>query len=118
MDRGRAVDPIIRALAYNEEVGSNTQFVYSQGTFIDVMDLESDYDYQKAFDTQNKEYLDSLNVEMKREADEGFSQEDALKKVNEMLKDLSIKDFTVTDCVKAIGTEDSESWGGGWKMEN
>ena len=61
---------------------------------------------------QNKEYLDSLNVEMKREADEGFSQEDALKKVNEMLKDLSIKDFTVTDCVKAIGTEDSESWAG------
>ena len=49
---------------------------------------------------------------MKREADEGFSQEDALKKVNEMLKDLSIKDFTVTDCVKAIGTEDSESWAG------
>ena len=40
VDRGRAVDPIIRALAYNEEVGSNTQFVYSQGTFIDVMDLD------------------------------------------------------------------------------
>ena len=39
VDRGRAVDPIIRALAYNEEVGSNTQFVYSQGTFIDVMEM-------------------------------------------------------------------------------
>ena len=42
-----------------------------------------------------------------------------MKKVDEMLKDLSIKGFEVSDCVKAVGNEDTESWASwrkpGWK---
>ena len=112
VDKGREMDPIIRALSYDDKVGSNTQFVYSQGTFIDEVDLEKDSENQKAFNTHNEEYLDYLRSGIEREADGGFSQEDALAKVDKILDDLSIRDVAVTDCVKAIGNADSESWAG------
>ncbi|MBA4698560.1 MAG: hypothetical protein H2212_03930 [Ruminococcus sp.] len=110
IDKGREVDPIVRAIDFNDKVGSNTGFVFSQGTFIDEKQLENDWILQKAFEGRDEEYLTYLTGKMEQTVDDTFSEEDAQKEVKQILKDLSIEGFEVTDCVKAIGTMDSESW--------
>lgn len=112
IDRGREIDPIIRAINSDDKVGSTTGFVFSQGTFIDEKELEQDWNNQKAFEWGMEEYLNYLTDKMEQTVDETFSKEDALKEVDQILKDLSIEELAVTDCVKAIGTMDSESWAG------
>lgn len=112
IDRGRKIDPIIRAVNYDNKVGSTTAFTFSQGTFIDEIELEEDRVNQKAFNTADEEYINCLKEEMEQAVDETFSKEDALKEVDKMLKDLPVGEVAVTDCVKAIGTVDSESWAG------
>ena len=104
MDRGRECDPVIRAVDYDDKVGSTTKFVYSQGTFVDEIDLaELEFDNAESTEAYD-EWLGRLREEA--DADVGLTQEEALKKVDEMLKDLSIKGFEVSDCVKAVGNED------------
>ncbi|WP_333813877.1 DUF6034 family protein [Muricomes intestini] len=112
IDKGREIDPIIRAINYDDRVGSTTGFVFSQGTFIDEKELERDYMLQKAFEYRNEEYLNYLNDKMEQTVDKTFSEEDALKEVDQILEDLTIEGLAVTDCVKAIGTMNSESWAG------
>lgn len=110
IDEGRDVDPIVRAIDFNDKVGSTTGFVFSRGTFIDEKELEENWTNHKAFGWNIEEYLSYLTEKMEKTVDDTFSEEDALKEVEQILKDLSIEGFAVTDCVKAIGTMDSESW--------
>lgn len=112
VDKGRVSDPIIRAINYNDKVGSTTGFVFNQGVYIDEIELKGDLNNQKAFNTGNEAYLNYLTGEMEHVKDETFTKEDALKEVDKILKDLSIKGVAVTDCVKAICISDSESWAG------
>lgn len=112
IDRGREINPIVRAVNYDDKVGSTTGFVFSQGTFIDEKELEQDWINQEAFEWGMEEYLNYVTDKMEQTVDETFSEEDALKEVDQILKDLSIEGLAVTDCVKAIGTIDSESWAG------
>lgn len=108
VDRGRECDPVIRAVDYDDKVGSTTKFVYSQGTFVDEIDLaELEFDNAESTEAYD-EWLGRLREEA--DADVGLTQEEALKKVDKMLKNLSIKGFEVSDCVKAVGNEDTESW--------
>ena len=94
-DRGRECDPVIRAVDYDDKVGSTTKFVYSQGTFVDEIDLaELEFDNAESTEAYD-EWLGRLREEAG--ADVGLTQEEALKKVDEMLKDLSIKGFEVSD---------------------
>lgn len=111
IDRGREVNPVIRAIDFNDKVGSTTGFVFSQGTFIDENKLKEDWVYQHAFQRQMEGYLTYLTDKMEQTVDGTFSKEDALEEVEKILKDLSIEGLAVTDCVKAIGTTNSESWG-------
>ena len=108
VDRGKETDPVIRAVDYDDKVGSTTKFMYSQGTFVDETDLdELGFDNAESAEAYDK-WLGHLKEEAS--ADAGLTQEEALKKVDEMLNDLSVKGFEVSDCVKAVGDEDSESW--------
>lgn len=111
VDKGREINPIIRAVNYDDKVGSTTGFVFSQGTFVDEKNLEEDCINQDAYELRMEEYLTYLTNEMSQTVDETFSEEDALGEVEQIMKDLSIKELVVTDCVKAIGTADSEGWG-------
>lgn len=49
---------------------------------------------------------------MKHVPDENFSEKTAVKMAKSVLKELSITEMTVGDCVKAIGSVDNESWAG------
>ncbi len=94
VDRGRECDPVIRVVDYDDKVGSTTKFVYSQGTFVDEIDLaELEFDNAESTEAYD-EWLGRLREEA--DADVGLTQEEALKKVDEMLKDLSIKGFEVS----------------------
>ena len=49
---------------------------------------------------------------MEHVTDENFTEKDAVKMAKSVLKELSITEMDVGDCVKAIGNTDSESWAG------
>lgn len=112
VDKGRACDPVIRAVNYNDKVGSAAGFVFSQGTFVDERELNLEWSIQKIYGESGVNYLTYLSDKMEQMEDAEFTQEDALAEVDKILGDLSIEDVEVTDCVKAVGTSDSESWCG------
>lgn len=113
IDRGQKVDPVIFAINYNEKLGSTSNFLFSQGTFIDEKALWHKIENQEIFGFGKKYdvYLNYLQSEMEKNTDKTFTEENAVKKVREILKDLEIKDFEVTEVYKAIGSLESESWG-------
>lgn len=47
--KGRKVDPVIRAISYDNEIGSTTAFAYRQGTFIDERELNLEWELEHAF---------------------------------------------------------------------
>lgn len=108
----RKVDPIIRAINYDTEIGSTTAFAYRQGTFIDERELNLEKELENAFHYGNEEYLNYLSENMEHMTDETFSEKDAVKTAKKVLKELSVTGMSVGDCVKAIGNPDSESWAG------
>lgn len=55
------MDPIIRAITYDTEVGSMTAFAYRQGTFIDERELNLEKNLENAFHYGNGEYLNYLS---------------------------------------------------------
>lgn len=115
VETGEACDPIIRAISCDEAVGSTTKFLYSRGIFKDEVELERDFDNSRMMERVNDDcenYLNFLKSELEHAQDESFTEEDALKMVEQILKDLSIENLTVVDCVKAIGTTEYESWAG------
>lgn len=75
----RKVDPIIRAINYDTEIGSTTAFAYRQGTFIDERELNLEKNLENAFHYGNGEYLNYLSENMDHMTDETFSEKDAVK---------------------------------------
>lgn len=75
----RKVDPIIRAINYDTEIGSTTAFAYRQGTFIDERELNLEKNLENAFHYGNEEYLNYLSENMDHMTDETFSEKDAVK---------------------------------------
>ena len=112
IDRGKEVNPIVRAINYDDDVGSTTAFVYRPGTFIDENELELEWAYENVFHGGKEEYLNYLSNEIEQMKDESFTKEDALKEAVQVLADLDIKGMAVAECVKAIGQTESESWAG------
>lgn len=113
VDCGERDNPIIRALNYDDEVGSTTQFLYSNGYWIDEITLENDMLFQKDMGTGGKiykEYLENLEKHMQEEA--SISKEEALEIVDNLLEELSINDVKVAECVKVIGNSNNEAWMG------
>ena len=110
--KGRKVDPVIRAISYDNEIGSTTAFAYRQGTFIDERELNLEWELEHAFQYGNEEYLSYLSENMEHVTDENFTEKDAVKMAKSVLKELSITEMDVGECVKAIGNTDSESWAG------
>ena len=94
------------------EIGSTTAFAYRQGTFIDERELNLEWELEHAFQYGNEEYLSYLSENMEHVTDENFTEKDAVKMAKSVLKELSITEMDVGDCVKAIGNTDSESWAG------
>lgn len=108
VDKGKEVNPIIRAVNYNDKTGSTTNFMYSQGTFIDEAIL-TQLSYDNADSTEKySEWINRLNDEIS--AEPALSKEDALEEVDKIIDDLEIEEMEVTDCVKAMGSENTESW--------
>lgn len=115
VETGAKCDPIIRATGANSKVGSTTKFLYSHGIFKDETELERDFDNCRMMKRKNNDYENYLNFlksELEKPHDKNFTRQDALKIVEKVVDDLSIENFTVEKCVKAIGTIDSESWAG------
>lgn len=108
-------DPIIRATGANSKVGSTTKFLYCHGIFKDELELERDFDNCRMMKRKNNDYenyLNFLKLELEKSQDNNFSEEDALKIVELVESDLCIENFSIVNCVKAIGTTDGESWAG------
>lgn len=113
IDRGGALDPCIQVIDHNKDIGSTTNFLFSQGTYVDEKELERKRRNQEVIDfgASYEQYLNWIGEELDK-SDEEFSQEDALKKCEEVLEDLSLDDFAVTDCFKAAGNSDNEHFAG------
>lgn len=105
-------DPVIRAVVYDKTIGSTSNFLYNQGIFIDERELEYLDENNKIYKEASDQYISFLKDLMMDTEDGSLSKEDALNETKKVLKDLSLEEFEVTDCVKAVGTLDSESWGG------
>lgn len=115
VETGEACDPVIRAVDSDTALGSTTMFLYSRGIFKDEVELEADFDNSRMLKRANDDcenYLNFLKSELERPRDEAFTEEEALGVVEQTLKDLSIENLTVANCVKAVGTTEYESWGG------
>lgn len=113
VDKGRTVNPIIRAIDYDEELGSTSNFLYRQGTFVDEKWMEHTLSNQEILGFRGEaynEYLNRLNDALGQTESDMFQREDALREANKILKALSLKGYRVTDCVKAVGSPESESW--------
>lgn len=112
-DKGRTVNPIIRAIDYDEELGSTSNFLYRQGTFVDEKWMEHTLSNQEIFGYEGEaynEYLNRLNDALGQTESDMFQREDALREANKILKALSLEGYRVADCVKAVGSPESESW--------
>jgi hypothetical protein len=112
VEKGKKVNPILRATNYDDEIGSTTAFIYKQGTFIDEIELSLEWKLENTLNNGNDSYLTYLSNEMDYDVDDAFTQEDAIREAKKVLDDLSIEGIVVTDCVKAIGEMESESWAG------
>lgn len=114
IDRGEVCDPMIRALTYDKNMGSTSAFLYRQGTYIDEKELTEDKSGKAPLAVGNGylEYLNGLETRLDQTSPNDFSEEDARKKIDEVLGELKIKGMEVTDCVRAIGSPDTESWSG------
>lgn len=82
--------------------------MFSQGTFIDEIDLT---ELSTKNEESNEEYETWIN-RLKNEiaAETAMREEDALTEVDKILDDLSIEGLEVIGCVKAVGSENTESW--------
>lgn len=108
VDKGEEVDPVIRAVNYNNKIGSTTKFQFQQGTYLDEIEMEQLTNNNMESTEEYDKWLNELKKEISDDAE--LSKEEALKIVDKVLKDLSIEGFEVKDCVKVIGSEKSESW--------
>lgn len=114
VDRGAEVNPVIHGMDFNDKLGSTSNFLFSQGTYIDEKWMESTLKNQEifGFGEEYGNYLNRLQEDWEQTIDESFSREDALKEAEKVLEALSLEDYAVTECYKAIGSAEYESWSG------
>ena len=117
VDKKRELNPSIQVINYNKEVGSTSNFVYRQGTFVDEVWIEKEFDNHKTLDygEEVEEDLKRIKIQIEDSDTENFTKEDALQKVKSVLEDLSLKGYSVTECYKATGTPDYEGMAGLYK---
>lgn len=111
VDEGKDVDPIIRALNYDPQLGNTTQFLYRKGYWIDETTLGQDLIFQTNYGMGGKNYaayLSGLNEELQKEPE--ISEEEAISQVENLLSDLEIYDMKIAECVKVIGNPENKSW--------
>lgn len=114
VDKGQEVNPMIRAINYKDKLGSTSNFLYSQGTFIDEKWMEKNITSQEILEFHNEyydNYLERLKIGLAQEGDGIIQKEDALEEADKVLEALSLKGYGVTDCFKATGSPESVSWG-------
>ena len=110
VDKNQELNPSIQVINYSKEVGSTSNFVYRQGTFVDEAWIENEFDNHKTLDygEEGEDDLNRIKSQMENGDADKFTKEEALQKVQSILEDLSLKGYSVTDCYKAIGTPDYE----------
>lgn len=111
VDEGKDVDPVIRVLNYDPQVGNTTQFLYRKGYWIDETTLGYDLIFQTNYGMGGKNYagyLSGLNEELQKEPE--ISMEEAISQVERLLADLEIHDMEIAECVKVIGNPENKSW--------
>ncbi|MFR5584935.1 MAG: hypothetical protein ACLTLQ_14970 [[Clostridium] scindens] len=102
VDKGRTVNPIIRAIDYDEELGSTSNFLYRQGTFVDEKWMEHTLSNQEILGFRGEaynEYLNRLNDALGQTESDMF-QRGCIKEANKIFKrHLSLKDLQVSRTV-------------------
>lgn len=107
IDEGKEINPYIRVINYDENLGSTTTFLYKHGNYVDEQDLE-----QLKDNTANEGYeLWWENLQRGLEQEPEISEVEAQNIVLKTLRDLEIEDLEIIDCVKVYGSDESESWG-------
>ncbi|MGF7017550.1 hypothetical protein M2145_001307 [Lachnospiraceae bacterium PF1-21] len=112
IEKGQVLDPVVRAISYDDEIGSTTAFVYRQGTFIDEKELEQEQALDSAFDHGRGEYLHYLASGLDQADDSAFTSDQAIASAKRVLEELEIEGMAVAECVKAFGSSESESFAG------
>lgn len=112
IDENQEIDPMIRAINYDSEVGSSTHFLYKQGIWMDENELSEAINNWSERSNKMKEYLESLEEAMWKERVGDFSKEKAIQMAEKVLKELEITDMEIFECVNAVGIRESESWAG------
>lgn len=114
VDNGAEVTPYIYAMDYNPEIGSTSNFLYQQGIYLDELELEEDRTNQTILNIgdEYEAYLTSLETAMDEMDTASFTEDMALEMTEQVLADLSLEGYGVTDICKAIGNSSSESWAG------
>lgn len=111
VDRMEGNDPLIRAVSYDKDVGSVSAFLYQQGTWTDQKQAERDLEMRAMIGTEEEaeSYERTLSM-IEQSTCEDFTEEDAKEMVENMVEDLKIRDMEISDCVKMIGSSDTENW--------
>lgn len=117
VEKGQAVDSIIRAINYDSQVGSSTHFLYNQGLWMDEKELNESIRNWSERSNRLKNYLEPLEEAMWTEEASEFKREDAIQIAEKLLEDLDIQDMEIFECVKAVGIRESESWAGFDELE-
>lgn len=114
VDRETGSDPLIYVIDYNKDVGSTTNFLFRQGNFTDEKELKKDFENCELVQAGQTyfTYLQWIETEMNRTENFSLSQDEAVEMCEETLKDLGLEDYVMTECYRAVGNRDSESWAG------
>lgn len=111
VDRIEGCDPLIRAVSYDKDVGSVSAFLYQQGIWTDQKQAERNLEMRATIGTEeeSESYERTLSM-IEQSTCEDFTEEDAKEMIENMVEDLNIQDMEVSDCVKMIGSSDTENW--------
>ena len=80
---------MIRAINYKDKLGSTSNFLYSQGTFIDEKWMEKNITSQEILEFHNEyydNYLERLKIGLAQEGDGIIQKEDALEEADKVLE--------------------------------
>lgn len=111
VEREKGCDALIRAVGYDENVGSVSAFLYQQGAWRDQTGVDRDLKMRAPIGTKEEaEALERTRSKIEQTACENFTEEDAREIVEDVIEDLDIQDMEIADCVKMIGSSKTESW--------
>lgn len=111
VNNGEELNPYIYAMNYDSKLGSTTCFLYNQGTFLDEKTINESLRNAILSQTgvEYENYLKEILGEMKQNECSDFTENDALKRGEEVLEDLGLNGYKVDIICKAIGNSGTES---------